>query len=65
MKESKNRRVYKRHNDGRLEFITTVMSDGPAEAAEGAALRAGKYVVTDMDFTEVSQVYVTLSAKVV
>ena len=63
-REYKNRRVYKRVNND-LTFVSTAADYTPAKCAEVAASTPGKFVVTDMDYTEVCQVYVTLKGRAV
>jgi hypothetical protein len=58
----KNRLVYKREGQT-LGYIGMVMSKDAADAAERAVGRPGKYVVFDLDYTEVAQVYVGLTAE--
>lgn len=59
-----NRRVYSRDQGNLLLYRGTAMSQSPESAAEQIAKVPGKYVVMDLDFTEVTQVTITLNAAV-
>lgn len=61
MNQTKNRHIYRREGV-KLVYVTTALASSPETACERSVEAPGKYVVTDLDFTEITQVYVTLSA---
>jgi hypothetical protein len=66
----KNRHIYFREAGNRLIFKGTALGRSAeecllvlAKSRPGASCGIGKYVVTDIDFTEIEQVYLTYDAK--